>query len=751
MDGPDAHRAGADPARLDVDESAMAGTASNDVLASAVVLHRRGSFRDAAARYAEILGRDPNHFDALHMLGVVHIQLGEFEKALEQITRALTIRQETHAHSNLAYALNALKRHDDALRQCDAALALKPDYIEALMNRGVALASLERFDEALVAFERVLALDPRSPEALSNRGFALASLNRHAEALASCDQALALAPRSAQSLNNRGLALAGLRRIESAIASYDEALAIKPDYAEAAYNRGIVLAQAGRPGEALESYDRALGLRPDYAEAHFNRAGVLRDLKRCDEALASRNRAFRLDPTLPTVIGWCLSDRMYCCDWDDFRSMCGSVVAAIDRGEIASNPFSLLPIPSTPAQQQRCARAYMRGKFPASPDSAWHGTPYVHDRIRIGYFSTDFRDHATAHLIANLIERHDRSRFEVIAFSLRPPTTDAWRVRMERGFDRFLDLWSEPDREIAASARALEIDIAVDLNGHTHGARPGIFALRAAPVQVNYLGYPGTMGVPFMDYLIADHTLIPPTHRQYYDEKIAYLPHSYQANDSTKRISESAPDRAGLGLPKDAFVFCCFNNSYKITPDLFDVWMRLLRKVEGSVLWLLESNPAAHANLGIEAERRGVARDRLFFAPRMALAEHLARYRLADLFLDTFYYNAHTTASDALWAGLPVLTCLGPAFAGRVAASLLTAIEVPELITSSPTAYELLALELANDADRLAAVRRKLAENRGKMPLFDTRRFAGYIETAYLRMVERSRAGLPREHIFVDA
>jgi len=661
----------------------MAGDALKNVLARTMALHQQGRIQEATTQYSAILRQDPHNVDALHMLGVAHFQTGQHEKALQLIGQALTIRQDPLVLSNLGLVLNALQRHDEALHRCDQALALKPDYAQAFINRGVALAGLRRF----------------------------------AMALESCDRALAL----------------------------------HPDYAEAAYNRGIVLAELGRFGEAMDSYDRALALKPDYAEAHYNRRGVLRGQKRYDEALASGERALRLNASLPDLVGCCLSDKMHCCNWDDLGSAYTNVIAAIDRGERAADPFSILPIPSTPAQQQRCARTYFRGRFPVSTDPLWRGERYLHDRIRIGYFSADFHDHATAHLMAELFERHDRSRFEVIAFSFGPAATDAWRARLEKGFDRFLDVWQNSDCEIAALARELEIDIAVDLKGYTRRARTGVFALRPAPVQVSYLGYPGTMGAPVIDYLIADPTLIPPEHQQYYDEKIAYLPHSYQANDSTKQISESTLGRADHGLPEDAFVFCCFNNNNKITPDVFDVWMRLLHEVKKSVFWLFAGNATAIRNLWVEAERRGIARDRLVFAPRMALADHLARHRAADLFLDTFHFNAHTTASDALWAGLPVLTCLGQAFAGRVAASLLTAIDIPELIARSHDEYESLALNLATHPEHLAAIRQKLAENRSARPLFDTPRFTRHIEQAYLKMYERHQAGSPPGHIVVSA
>ena len=443
---------------------------------------------------------------------------------------------------------------------------------------------------------------------------------------------------------------------------------------------------------------------------------------------------------------------MHCCDWKDLDAAWNKVCDAIDLGKHASTPFFLLATPSTTAQQQRCARSGIQHRFPVHSAPLWRGERYTHYRVHIGYFSSDYRDHPVSHLIAQLIESHDRARFEVFGFSFGPSTADVWRQRLEKAFDRFLDVRTRSDREIAALARELEIDVLVDLNGFTKRARTGVFALRPAPVQVNYLGYPGTMGANYMDYLIADATVIPPEHRPYYDEKIVYLPHSFQVNNTTKAIAERPLTRAELGLPDGVLVFCCFNLNYKITPDVFDIWMRLLRAVEGSVLWLSGGSAAATHNLRLEAEQRGVSPARLVFAPRVdSLAEHLARYRQADLFLDTFYYNAHTTTSDALWAGLPVLTCLGNTFASRVAASLLTAIGLPELITHNHADYESLALELATDPERLAALQMKLEANRTTQPLFDTARFTRDIEKAYLMMHERYQAGLAAEHFVVGA
>jgi predicted O-linked N-acetylglucosamine transferase (SPINDLY family) len=408
-----------------------------------------------------------------------------------------------------------------------------------------------------------------------------------------------------------------------------------------------------------------------------------------------------------------------------------------------------LTIPSSSAEQLQCAKLWIKNKFPRCDPPVWQGERYDHKRIRIAYLSADFYQHATAFLMAGMFECHDKSRFDLTAISFGPNDNSAMRQRLQASFDRFMDCDRYDDHQIADLVRSLEIDLLVDLKGFTTDSRTGICARRPAPIQVNYLGYPGTMGAEYMDYIIADRVVIPEHQRGCYSEKIAYVPNSYQVNDTKRAIADTALTRAQAGLPDGMFVFCSFNNNYKITPAVFDCWMRMLQQVEGSVLWLLEDNARAADNLRKEAVARGVNAERLIFAKRLPLAEHLARHRLADLFLDTLPCNAHTTASDALWAGLPVLTCRGETFAGRVAASLLHAIALPELIATTLAAYEQMAIDLARHPEKLTAIKRRLAENRLTTPLFDTELFTQHIEAGYTAMYERYQAGLPPDHIYI--
>lgn len=600
----------------------------------------------------------------------------------------------------------------------------------------------------LERLEKAVREDP-GPHAFNDLGIALQGAGRLEEALSAYDKAIALDPAFAAAYFNRGNAQGDLKRHEAALESYEHAIALNPGSADAHIGRGNAFSELGRHESALGSYARAIELRPDYAEAHFNHGIALRELNRTEAALASFEQAMQLKPDQEYLYGLWLFMKMAVCDWRDIEKDFSTLFDKIERGEKASPPFPLVAMPCPPALQRKAAESWTLARYPRN-----HALPAILPRaasgkIRIGYFSADFHDHATSRLMAELFELHDRSRFELTAFSLGVTKDDAMMRRVSAAFERFIDICGITDLEAASRARDLGIDIAVDLKGFTQESRTGIFALRAAPVQVNYLGYPGTMGAGYIDYLLADATLVPESHRQFYAEKIACLPNSYQPNDTRRPLSGRVPTREDEGLPSAGFVFCCFNNNFKILPAMFDCWMRILRRVEGSILWLLEDNPRALANLRQEASARGVNPGRLVFAPRANLAAHLARHKLADLFLDTLPCNAHTTASDALWMGLPVLTCIGDAFAGRVAASLLNAIGLPGLVAPDLRSYEELAISLAKDPARLGEIRRALEVGRSGSPLFDTTLYARHLEAAYTTMHERNIAGLPPDHFHV--
>jgi protein O-GlcNAc transferase len=641
---------------------------------------------------------------------------------------------------------------------------------------GKAAHKAGRLDEAEAAYRRCLQVDGHDAEALRLLGLVMQQRGRDGEAVellglalsaapaaatwsalaasqlrlgmperahASCDSAMALDPGYLPARLQRAQARAALQRHADALVDWEIVLSASPDHAPAMVGRGNALARLGRPAEALAAYDAALAAHPGQVEILNNRGAVLRDLKRYADAAEAFDRLARARPGYPYVESNRLHSQLYACDWRGYDAQVGRIVARVRAGEPADVPFSFLAISDDAADQLRCARRYVADRFPPVDEPLPPLQPAADGRIRIAYLSADFHDHATCHLMAGLFEQHDRSRFRVDAVSFGPDTDDAMRRRIRPCFERFDDVRGLSDRQVAQRLRERGVDIAIDLKGFTTGNRCGILARRPAPLQVSYLGYPGTLGAPYVDYLMADAVVAPPSHASGYAELLVRLPGSYQVNDRARRIADSAPSRRDVGLPDSGFVFCCFNNNYKISPRVFAAWMRLLHARPDSVLWLLEDNADAGRNLRAEAARAGIAPERLVFAARLPLADHLARHRLADLFLDTLPCNAHTTASDALWAGLPVLTCAGGAFAARVGASLASAAGLAELVCADLDAYEALALELSADRERLAALRHRLQDRRMALPLFDTDAFRRHFEQALEGIWQRHRSGLP--------
>ncbi len=714
---------------------------------------------EAIAAYVQALATDANFVQAWLGQGSVFSDLRRYDDALSACDKALAIKADfADAWNARGNVFLLLKRYREADAEYAKALATKIASPQAWVGRGSALGALDRHDEALAAYDRALAMSPDLAEAWAGRGISLNGLRRHDEALAAYDKALAIRPDVAEAWLGRGIALNGLRRFDEALASFDKALAGKPELAETWCGCGIALEGLRRYDEALAAYDKALAFEPDVIGVDrnrgvlfYNRALLFVRSGRHDEALDNFRRALEVDPDAKFVPGHLVHARMQLCDWQGLREDLDALTAQVRAGKCVSEPLALLSTPAGPADQLRCSQIYLSNHAPALSSFAWQGGRYRHDRIRVAYVSADFREHPVSFLMADLFERHDRARFETFAVSLSPDEPSAMRTRLKRAFEHFVDVGSRSDQDVAGLLREMEIDIAVDLMGHTRDARPNIFAFRAAPIQASYLGYPGTVGADFMDYVIADKIVLPFDQQPYYAEKIVHLPDCYLANDAGKPISPQVPSRAQEGLGEEGFVLCCFNNGYKLSPTVFDVWMRLLDRIEASRLWLSQLNEHAVRNLRAQAGARGIDPERLVFAKRVpSLADHLARHRLADLFVDTLPYGAHATASDALWAGLPVLTCAGDTYAGRAAASLLHAVGLPELVTGNLQDYEALALALANDRDRLQSIRRKLEANRLTFPLFDTDRFRRHIEAAYRTMWERRQRGESPESFAVD-
>jgi protein O-GlcNAc transferase len=720
------------------------------VLEEAVQAQLLGRTEEADRLFARLIKKNRDYFDALNLYGVFNYHQGKYQAALDLLKRATAIHPRSiSALNNLGIVLCHLKRAEEAFQIFERAVALDPADANSLNNRGNALLDLKRPEAALQSFDAAIKWQPKFLNAYVNRGRALMELERNDDALANYDQALSLGPLDADVHNNRGTVLYKLQRLEEALASFDRAIALKPNLSDAYCNRGSTLRDLNRYNEAFADFQRTLALKPDSATAWCGLGSIFNTQRRYDAAYDAYSKALALHPDQERAMAPRIHAKMQLCDWTDLETDFAGVLASLHKDIVVGDPFSLLCVPALPVDYFRCATLFT--KSPPRAKATWKDPQYKHDRVRLAYMSSDFRNHSVGHLMAGTFEQHDRDRFELTGISLIRATNDDMQTRLRGTFERFVDVDGRTDREIAEVIRDLEIDILVDLNGFTQNSRTPVLAQRPAPIQVSYLGFAGTMGAAYFDYIVADQTVLPPEHAQFYSEKIAWLPDAYMASDNKRIIAAHTPTRRECGLPDNAFVFCCFNQSFKITPDVFRIWTKLLKAIDQSVLWLSSAEAIAVSNLRNEAEQSGVSAERLVFAPRVAdMSEHLARQRQADLFLDTLPYNAHTTANEALWVGLPVLTRIGNAFQGRVAASLLRAVGLSELITSSAEDYEARAIELANNPASLSAFRQRLESNRLVAPLFDTKRFTRHIEAAYAAMSERHQAGLEPDHIVVS-
>ena len=746
------------------------------MLQQAIQAFQSGNLESADLSLRRVLQADSKNLPALHILGLIKASQSNYREAADYLARAARIYpndasiqfnlakalmdsgkdEDALAHHKKAVALapnnpeawlnygktaSNLGRYEDALAWYSNAINLKPDYAEALLNKGAILKEFKRQEEAIYFAEQALAIKPDLVEAWSNKGGALRELKRYDEAIAHYDKALSLKLDYAEGWYNKGIVLHELKRFDESIAHYDKSLSLKPHNAEAWSNKGVTLHELKQYDEAIAHFDKALSLKPNYAEAWSNKGATLNELKRYDEAIAHYDKAFSLKPDIDWMAGDLLYTEMKVCNWSDLVDSLENISKKVVANEKVINPFALLALNDDPVLHKKSSEIYTQSKYPFNPVL---GSIFKHpqsQKIRIGYFSADFRNHPVSFLTAELFELHDKNKLEIIAFSFGVDDQSSMRMRLSQAFNQFIDVSDKSDLEIAKLTRDLRIDIAVDLGGHTQDSRTGIFSYRAAPIQLSYIGYLGTMGAEYYDYLLADKIIVPDELQKFYSEKIAYLP-SYQVNDRKRTISERQYTRKELGLPETGFVFCCFNSNYKILPSIFDSWMRILNTVEGSILFLYAENEWSKANLIKEAALRGIDTVKLIFGGSMPKEEYLARYRVCDLFLDTFPYNAGTTASDALWVGLPVLTLMGQSFASRMAASLLSAIGLSELITTTQDEYEALAIELANNPQKFESIKLKLAHNRLTTPLFDTPLFTKNLEAAYIRMYEESRVSV---------
>lgn len=621
---------------------------------------------------------------------------------------------------------------------------------QATLIRGIELQNAGQLPEAEAIFTAYLQTHPCDGIATYSLAVILMHRQDLARALAILEPCVQVTPGFAPVWMAYANVLQNLGRRDEALAAYDKAVAVNPQYTEALINSGVLLREQHRHLEALQRFQQVLTIKPDHETALGNSGIILTEFKRIDEAIAIFQRLLTVNPNYDWGLGLLGYERLHTCDWTDFDGMAQRIVEGIRDGRKTCKSLPLMAFSDDVTAHQISSRLFGQ-RFPVSNKPLWTGQRYRHKKIRLAYVSPDLREHPVGHLMCGIFEHHDKSRFETIAISLGIDDKSRLRSRMLNCFDHFVDARLMTSRQIAEQMREMEVDIAVDLAGYTADSRTDVFAHRPAPVHVNYLGYPGTMGVPYMDYIIADRHVIPPEHQRFYDEKVVYLPDAYLPTDAGLKIAERTPTRAECGLPDDGVVFCSFSHDYKISPPLFDVWMRLLNQVPGSVLWLMSRGTSAQANLRSEAAKRGVDPSRLVFASRVPMVEdHLARYRQADIFLDTHPYNAHTTAADALMAGLPVVTFMGGAFPARVAASLLHAIGMPELVADSKEGYEALALKLAQDRPLREALRTKLAANQATHALFDTERFCRNMEAIYVAMWRRAELGGARDQLSGD-
>lgn len=703
----------------------------------------------ALEAYGLALSIKPDDAETLINMGSTYIDIKNYVLAHDFLEKAIKIRPDVpEAWANIGIALFNLNLYQEAIHAYDKAIELSQEYHEAWNNKGITLGELKRYEEAIDHFDKALSLKPDYVEAWDNKGIAFCKLGRHHEAIDHFEKAIIIKPDYIEAWNNKGIALYELRQHNEAVDHFEKALSLKPDYAQALLNKGAVFKNVKRYKDAITLADQALIIDPKMALAWSNKGATLYELKQYDEAIIHYEKAISLRPDIDWAYGDLVHTKMKVCNWSNLEDSLEIISKNIIENKKIVQPFSLLGLIDDPLLHKKSAEIYSQSKYPLNRALGEIAKGYRREKIRIGYFSADLREHAVSFLMAELFELHDKNKFEIIAFSTGSNDESLMRQRLVGAFDQFIDAGSMSDLEIAKLTRKLGIDIAVDLGGFTAESRLGIFAYRAAPIQLSYIGYLGTTGTAYIDYILGDNTIILDGSEQYFSEKIIRLP-SYQVNDSQKKISDKKFTRSELDLPENGFIFTSFNNSYKILPSTFASWMNILKSCKDSILFLYAENEWVKQNLIKEAEARGIASQRLVFGKHLPVDQYLSRYKACDLFLDTAPYNAGTTASDALWAGLPVLTLAGKSFVSRVAASVLNAIDLPELITTTPANYEALAIELAHSPEKLSAIKHKLIQNRETTSLFNTLKFKENIEAAYIKIYDRYQTNLPPDHISI--
>ena len=729
----------------------MINPQTQQLIGRAIECFQNGSPQQAEEILVRILNTQSNNLPALEILGLIKATQGNHLESAKLLKKAVKLNPQNPATQyNLAKALSEGRDYVGSLIHHEKALQLAPNNPDGWLNYGQTLANLQRHEQALTAFNNALSINPHNAKVWLDMSTSLGILQRYDDAIGCCDQALAVHPNLPEAWLNKGSAYSELKQFAQAVDCYQKAVDLKPNYADAWYSKGIALEKLDHYQEALGCYDKAIEIYPNHAKAWLNRGELLVNMGLRDRAIDSFENSLRIDPNIEFLIGTIIHTKLAICLWSNYQNDVDYLLKDLALNKHVAVPLALLSITDSPQDQLRSAQIWIDTKYPPNHFLGPIPKRSAGAKIKIAYFSADFREHPVAYLMAELFELHDRSCFEVYAFSLKQDASSPMRKRLQSAFDHFIEVDNKTDVEIAALARELQIDIAIDLGGHTQNARTGIFAYRAAPIQVNYLGFAGTMGASYMDYIVVDKITIPDEQAKYYLERKVYLPNSYMVDDSNRAPSNALFKRADFGLPEDGMVFCCFNNSYKFNPTRITSFAQILSAVPGSVLWVTENNPSFRENLLAQFNRLGIADARIVFATRIdPMEDHLARYRLADLFLDTSPYNAHTTAMDSLKAGVPIISLAGKSFASRVGASLLTAVGLPELITHDEQSFVDLAIKLGENRGALQSIKEKLATNLQDTPLFDTQLFCKHLEMAYQEMYSHYLQELPPTDIYV--
>jgi protein O-GlcNAc transferase len=681
---------------------------------------------------------------------IQHFQSGDFVRAQHLLNKVLLVESENLAALHILGLINAtLSNYAEAALLFKKAVSINPGDPSLHYNLAKVLLDSGSLNESLPYHQKATELAPDNSDAWLNYGKCLSGLDMHEKALTFYEQSILINPNNFVALINKSASLNELGRYQEAIIFSDRAITIAPQMSEPWVNKGLAQEQLNLDLEALKSYEKAATLNPNHYKAWRNIGVLLCELKMYDDGIHSLTKAFKLNADSNYLLGNLIQAKLMIAMWDQLNNDVNLVIDKINLQKKVIAPFSLLAITDCPKLQKDTAEIWVNDNFPSNIIENYPHKE-LRSKIRIGYFSADFKNHPVAHLTAEIIELHNREQFEVFGFSLKPADpNDQMHQRLSNGFDQFIDVSAKSDKEISQLAKNLEIDIAIDLGGHTHGSRTGLFSYRASPIQVNYLGYPGTMGAKYYDYIIADPHLIPEENRQFYTEAVAYMPNSYMVDDSKRIATNKFTTRAEYNLPEDKFIFCCFNNSYKFNPKMLSMWSKILRQVENSVFWIPENNPSFKKNIVNEFVKLGINKERIVFSQKVSLMEdHLARLKLADLFLDTHPYNAHTTALDALKQGLPLITLTGKTFAARVAGSLLRSVNLSKLITTTEDEYVAIAVDFGRNPEKLLPLKAQLTKDIPSSPLFNARLFTMQLECLYKKMIEIRLLGTKPEAIF---